>query len=59
MTQNAKQPSRSGKLNPRKSAPTEYSVMQNNVLPLHSAITFPLQVLIEALMDAWKGISLK
>lgn len=33
--------------------------MQNNVSPLHSAITFPLQVLIEALMDAWKGLSLR
>lgn len=33
--------------------------MQNNVSPINSAITFPLQVLIEALMDAWKGISLK
>lgn len=33
--------------------------MQNNVSPINSAITFPLQVLIEALMDAWRGISLK
>jgi hypothetical protein len=33
--------------------------MQNNISPLQSALTFPLQVLIEALMDAWRGISLK
>ncbi len=33
--------------------------MQNNVSPLQGALTFPLTVLIEALMDAWKGLSLK
>ena len=33
--------------------------MQNHSSPMHSTIAFPLQVLIEALMDAWKGLSLK
>ena len=59
MTHSAKRQSRSGKLNPRTGAHPEYSVMQNNLSPMNSAITFPLQVLIEALMDAWRGIRLK
>jgi hypothetical protein len=33
--------------------------MQNHTSPLQGAITFPLQVLVEALMDAWKGLRLR
>lgn len=33
--------------------------MQTPVSPLQGAITFPLQVLIEALMGAWRGSNQK